>query len=754
MDPIALSVSQLRAAVVDKDWRERWKRGENPSCQVYAPPGTATVYGRRFHEFADKLVRELTARSDGAARLTSDELVGVAHDLGAGAFIRQLLAAGEIESAGIMTDALHRFAQRLCLLRERHPAFAGWSDVFIGQELALSNVRLETSGPRLIFVSGAMDSVRRHPSGSIEIADYKLTQGGHLELEVVQLALYARLLRSSDRSLPLRGALEYYYPRLHVTELEESNLQAVYVDLVLPALKDLATPLDSNEAGRSHGSAGFASRRLSQESAQASAGFRQGERVPQEIGARSAEPASTTAVQTVSRDLRAVTPPLVTSAPPLARPPRASERGAQPPEASAMGGSLPERRRQVDLGVSRGIKREAVTLPVAELVRHTAVVGGSGSGKTTLALNILEQVLDAGLPVILVDRKGDLCRYADPDAFLGGDPRLASLRQRLDVALFTPGHRSGRNLGVGILPPGTETLSSTDREQAYSIASQSLASMMNYKQGATDQAKVAVLKCALSALAEHGPSSAITLSDLIRFINSEDPALMGAIGALNPKHCSSVGENLQTLEIMQGELLAADEEMLSAELLLGLDPEPESGKTRLSIISTKFLGDDKTALFWVAQLLVELSRFAGRHPDSNLQGVVMFDEADLYLPATSKPITKAPMENLLKRARSAGLGVMLATQSPGDLDYKCRENVRTWFMGLVKEKTALEKLKPMASEANFDAASLLPKQKVGQFFMVAEKDSLPFESHRSLMETEQLPETRILDLARRTREAR
>ena len=46
----------------------------------------------------------------------------------------------------------------------------------------------------------------------------------------------------------------------------------------------------------------------------------------------------------------------------------------------------------------------------------------------------------------------------------------------------------------------------------------------------------------------------------------------------------------------------------------------------------------------------------------------MFDEADLYLPAQSKPATKAPMEGLLKRARAAGIGLMLATQSPGDLD--------------------------------------------------------------------------------------
>ena len=53
------------------------------------------------------------------------------------------------------------------------------------------------------------------------------------------------------------------------------------------------------------------------------------------------------------------------------------------------------------------------------------------------------------------------------------------------------------------------------------------------------------------------------------------------------------------------------------------------------------------------------------------------------------------MEDLLKRARSAGVGAFLLTQSPGDFDYKCKENVRTWLIGRVKEQRAIDKLKPM-----------------------------------------------------------
>ena len=70
----------------------------------------------------------------------------------------------------------------------------------------------------------------------------------------------------------------------------------------------------------------------------------------------------------------------------------------------------------------------------------------------------------------------------------------------------------------------------------------------------------------------------------------------------------------------------------------------------------------------------------------------MFDEADLYIPANAKPATAEPLQSLLKRARSAGLGIMLATQSPGDLDYKIARPDHVWFIGRVREDTALRKL--------------------------------------------------------------
>ena len=152
-------------------------------------------------------------------------------------------------------------------------------------------------------------------------------------------------------------------------------------------------------------------------------------------------------------------------------------------------------------------------------------------------------------------------------------------------------------------------------------------------------------------------------------------------------------------------------------------------------------------MFWTAQFLLEMGRFAAKRPSPALQGVVLFDEADLYLPATGKPVTKEPMENALRRWRSAGLGVLLASQSPGDFDYKCRENVRNWFIGRVKEDTALNKMRPMLKEAKTDIAAKLPGLEAGQFFVVREGQVESLAAARSLVSAEQLPEAELLRLA-------
>jgi hypothetical protein len=440
-------------------------------------------------------------------------------------------------------------------------------------------------------------------------------------------------------------------------------------------------------------------------------------------------------------------PKAKTAKAPTPKPPALSEKPpAQKPR------SDPPASHKLHIGTTRALTPLPVDLDTEQLKRHVAVLGGSGSGKTTLALSILEQLLLQGTPVLLIDRKGDLCRYADPELRQGLSPAdpLAKLLDKIDVAVFTPGQSRGRGLAIPLLPPGLEHLDESERNDAYRDAAAGLGAMLRLKDTPPDQAKQAIIMQALRVLAESGNAANVSVNNLVEFIASEDPALLEPLSHVDPKHFKKLAEHLQTTVHMRGELLAKAKDTLSAELLFGMgEHAPSAGKTRLTIISTKFLGDDAAILFWVSQLLLELNRFASRNPSPTLQAAVMFDEADIYLPATSKPPTKPPLESLLKRARSAGISVMLATQSPGDLDYKCRENVRNWFVGLVKETRALEKLKPLLSESKLDATAVLPKQKVGQFFMLTEDVALPVLAQRSTVETQQQSEPEIASLARR-----
>jgi hypothetical protein len=288
-------------------------------------------------------------------------------------------------------------------------------------------------------------------------------------------------------------------------------------------------------------------------------------------------------------------------------------------------------------------------------------------------------------------------------------------------------------------------MKSADRQQLARQAAWSLGEMMGYKPTGSNASRIAILVKAIELLSE--TQDRITLDALIDFIHAADNSLVNAIGMLDINRFDRLVEDLQTLRINKALLFPERAEPLDADALFGLGPHRRSGGTRLSVISTKFLGDTASVQFWVAQLLLELARWMSKNPADELQAVVLFDEADVYLPATSKPASKEPMENLLKRARSAGLGVMLATQSPGDFDYKSRENINTWFIGKIKEDTALKKMKPMLSEFKLDISTRLPGQQTGDFFLVRSGNVLPVHSHRSLVETRQLPEDRILSLA-------
>ena len=414
--------------------------------------------------------------------------------------------------------------------------------------------------------------------------------------------------------------------------------------------------------------------------------------------------------------------------------------------------TLPAPESDIPLGQTRTAVPTPVDLPCESLVRHAAFLGGSGSGKTTLALTLIEQLLLRGIPAILLDRKGDLCSYANPDAWEKphNNPRMMAYRKllhdQIDVEVYTPGTigNQGRPLSIAITPPGLGQLPSGEQQQIANYCATALGGIMGYKSSGLDKTRIAVLGKAIAVLSTLLTETPLSINRLIEFIAEQDPLLVNAIGVLDPKYCKKLAEDLQTLSLMSGHLFNTHHEQLSIEKLLG---NSQSQKTQLSVINLGTLGDNANILFWVSQFLLDLNRYARKCPSDQLQAVVLFDEADLYLSAQSRPSTKEPMESLLKRARSAGLGILLATQSPGDLDYKCRDQISSWFVGKVKENTALNKLKPMLSEAKVDVTSKLANQNVGEFFAIRAGEVTSLKANMSLIRAEQVSIETIQELA-------
>jgi hypothetical protein len=406
------------------------------------------------------------------------------------------------------------------------------------------------------------------------------------------------------------------------------------------------------------------------------------------------------------------------------------------------------------LGVTRTLLPEPVTLTAQDLKTHAAFLGASGSGKTTLALNLLEQLALQGVPALLVDRKGDLAAYGLSEAWATAleDPALEArrdaLRARLDVHIYTPGEARGRPLAIPVVPNGLHALPTAERAQVARYAASSLAAMMGYKSTQQDKTRISILGKAIEVLGSVPRPQPPTLNELSELLFQQDPSLVNAIGLLDTKHFPKIVEGLETLRITSGHLFDPAQEQLDPQALLGLGPHRVPGRTRLSVVSTKFLNDTASVQFWVARLLMELRAWAGQSPSDKLQAVLLLDEADIYLPAMEKPATKEPLLDLIKRARSAGLGVLLATQSPGDLDYKARDNIATWFVGKVTEKTALNKMRPLFTEYKGQVADRLALCRTGDFFRLHKGSALELRAHRSVIETVQLPEDRILALAR------
>ncbi len=236
----SITVTELTHACLDDAWRHRWLKGDNPSTRSFSPPGELPVYGSLFHRLVDDFVGWLVGSKRKAAALRdTPEIWHELYERFAAGNLERISKKGSLDSAYHLSEALKSFCERIAALRAGIPSFKTWQDLYLANEFLLKGVEFRLGGSSL-FVSGRLDAVRFHPGHAVEVVDYKLSHGSRMKHDLVQLAIYTRLLALARPGLDFLGTLEYYEPKLHAVAVSRESLEALYADKILPILYEIA----------------------------------------------------------------------------------------------------------------------------------------------------------------------------------------------------------------------------------------------------------------------------------------------------------------------------------------------------------------------------------------------------------------------------------------------------------------------------------------------------------------------------------
>lgn len=389
-----------------------------------------------------------------------------------------------------------------------------------------------------------------------------------------------------------------------------------------------------------------------------------------------------------------------------------------------------------------------------DLCTHAIVVGMTGSGKTGLCVGMLEEAAIDRIPAIVIDPKGDISNllltfpnlspedfrpwidegeaarkdlspevYAthEADKWKAGlarwgqdGDRIRKLRDTVEMRIYTPGSTSGRPLTIlkSFACPNDQVLENNDAlgERVSSAASGLLALLGIEADPIRSREHILISRILDHAWREKRD---MDLGKLIREI--QDPPFE-RVGVMELATFYPQKDRME-LAMTLNNLLASPSfaswlqgEPLDIKRMLHT---PE-GKPCISIVSIAHLSDAER-MFFVTILLNEMITWMrGQAGTSSLRAILYMDEVFGYFPPSKNPPSKQPMLTLLKQARAFGLGCVLATQNPVDLDYKGLSNAGTWFLGRLQTERdkarVLEGLEGAASDSGqaFDRKKIEP----------------------------------------------
>jgi S-DNA-T family DNA segregation ATPase FtsK/SpoIIIE len=237
----SITVSQLKCAVLDPSWRTAYLKGENRPTMVFGGTKQKQVFATHFHSEADHIVTWLTTQPKRVWEPVSqnaDSLWQLVHDQFIADFLGSAASEGKVEEAIAFAERMRTFCYRLVQLRERAKSFSSWQDVFLGNEFSVKEAAVQTD-KFSVLLTGRIDAVRLDAKQHLEIVDYKLSQGANQKHDMVQLAIYGRILELARPGCEFAGVLEYYLPGFQEVNIPRADLDGLFQDLVMPVLNEL-----------------------------------------------------------------------------------------------------------------------------------------------------------------------------------------------------------------------------------------------------------------------------------------------------------------------------------------------------------------------------------------------------------------------------------------------------------------------------------------------------------------------------------
>ncbi len=366
-------------------------------------------------------------------------------------------------------------------------------------------------------------------------------------------------------------------------------------------------------------------------------------------------------------------------------------------------------------------KDELLLYDSKDLVTHAVCVGMTGSGKTGLCLALIEEAAIDGVPSILIDPKGDLADlmltfpnltgqdflpwinlddaqqkgmspvdYANKQAETwknglaswGEDgARIQRLRDATDVQIYTPGSNAGFPISIlkSFSVPPSAILEDEDLlRERISTTVMSLLGLVGIEADPVQSREHILLSTIIDTAWRQGQDL-----DLALLIQQVQKPPITRIGVLDLESFYPSKDRF-ALVLALNNLLASpgfNAWLQGTPLDIGQILYTPNGKPRVAIFSISHLSDPER-MFFVSLLMNQvLGWMRGQSGTTSLRAIVYMDEIFGFLPPIANPPSKLPMLTLLKQARAFGVGMVLATQNPVDLDYKALGNAGTWFIG-------------------------------------------------------------------------